>query len=184
MVAFISYFFVFLCALLAIAFYTLFERKFLGHAQIRKGPNKVGFIGLLQPFSDAIKLFLKQRVSPLYGNSFGFYFAPVLGLILALVIWTLYPFVFNSFFFLYRGLLFLMVSSLRVYCIIMAGWCSNRKYALLGVMRRIAQTISYEIRMAIFFLCGVLLLTGLRFHSFIFVGKIWLMVLFPPLIMV
>jgi NADH-ubiquinone oxidoreductase chain 1 len=85
MVSFISFFFVFACALVAMAFYTLFERKFLGHAQIRKGPNKVGFLGLLQPFSDAIKLFLKQRVSPLYGNGFGFYMAPVLSLILALV---------------------------------------------------------------------------------------------------
>lgn len=121
MVAFVSYFFVFLCALVAIAFYTLFERKFLGHAQIRKGPNKVGFIGLLQPFSDAMKLFLKQRVAPLYGNRVGFYFAPVVGLILALVMWMLYPFVYNSYFFLYRGLLFLMISSLRVYCIIIAG---------------------------------------------------------------
>lgn len=121
MVAFVSYFFVFLCALVAIAFYTLFERKFLGHAQIRKGPNKVGFIGLLQPFSDAMKLFLKQRVTPLYGNRVGFYFAPVVGLILALVMWILYPFVYNSYFFLYRGLLFLMISSLRVYCIIIAG---------------------------------------------------------------
>ena len=121
MVAFFSYFFVFLCALLAMAFYTLFERKFLGHAQIRKGPNKVGFIGLLQPFSDAIKLFLKQRVAPLYGNRLGFYFAPILGLVLALIMWGLYPFVFNSYFFLYSCLLFLLISSLRVYRTIMAG---------------------------------------------------------------
>lgn len=85
MVPFISFFFVFVCALLAIAFYTLFERKFLGHAQIRKGPNKVGFLGLLQPFSDAMKLFLKQGVSPLYGNRLGFYLAPVFRLFLSLV---------------------------------------------------------------------------------------------------
>lgn len=121
MVSFISFFFVFLCALLAMAFYTLFERKFLGHAQIRKGPNKVGFLGFLQPFSDAMKLFLKQRVSPLYGNGFGFYLAPVLRLFLSLVIWLFYPFVFHSFFFLYSGLLFLIVSRLSVYCTIMAG---------------------------------------------------------------
>jgi NADH-ubiquinone oxidoreductase chain 1 len=121
MVSFFSFFFIFLCALLAMAFYTLFERKFLGHAQIRKGPNKVGYIGLLQPFSDAIKLFLKQSVSPLYGNSIGFYLAPVLMLIFSLVIWMFYPHVFRSFFFVYRALLFVVVSRLRVYCVIMAG---------------------------------------------------------------
>jgi NADH-ubiquinone oxidoreductase chain 1 len=103
MVSFFSFFFIFLCALLAIAFYTLFERKFLGHAQIRKGPNKVGYIGLLQPFSDAIKLFLKQRVSPLYGNGAGFYLAPVLSLTLSLVMWIFYPYVFRSFFFFIQG---------------------------------------------------------------------------------
>ena len=172
MVSFLSFFFIFLCSLLAMAFYTLFERKFLGHAQIRKGPNKVRFIGLLQPFSDAIKLFLKQGVFPIYGNRFGFFVAPVLRLVLALVIWSYYPFVYRRFFFLYRALLFLIVSRLRVYCTVMAGWCSNRKYALLGVIRRIAQTISYEIRMAIFFLCGILLISALSFQSFVYVGKV------------
>ena len=108
-------------ALLAMAFYTLFERKFLGHAQIRKGPNKVGFMGFLQPFSDAIKLFLRQRGAPLYGNRVGFYFTPILGLVLALLMWGLYPFVFNSYFFLYGCLLFLLISSLKVYRAIMAG---------------------------------------------------------------
>ena len=174
----------FVCALVAMAFYTLFERKFLGHAQSRKGPNKVGFLGLLQPFSDAIKLFLKQNLIPVLGNRTGFYLAPTLSLFLALIIWILYPFAFRAFFFICRGLLFLMVSRLTVYCTIAAGWCSNSKYALLGVIRRVAQTISYEIRMAIFFIRALVLLGGVNFQRFIFLGKMWLAVLLPPLFFV
>ena len=86
MYSFFSFFIVFACSLVAMAFYTLFERKLLGHAQIRKGPNKVGFLGLLQPFRDAIKLFLKQLALPLYGNYFGFYFGPLLALSLSLIL--------------------------------------------------------------------------------------------------
>ena len=86
MATFFSFFTCFACALLAMAFYTLFERKFLGHAQLRKGPNKVGVIGLPQPFSDAMKLFLKQCNTPLYSNNGGFFFAPILGLFLSLVL--------------------------------------------------------------------------------------------------
>jgi NADH-ubiquinone oxidoreductase chain 1 len=175
---------VFVCALLAIAFYTLFERKFLGHAQVRKGPLKVGFMGLLQPFSDAIKLFLKETVFPLCGNSFGFYWAPILGLFLSLVIWILDPFVYSSYFFLYGGFLFFMVSRLGVYRVIVAGWCSNSKYALFGVMRRIAQTISYEIRMAIFFLRVVVLMGGLNFLCFLYERKVWILFLLPPVFLI
>lgn len=172
MASFFSFFIVFVCALVAMAFYTLFERKLLGHAQIRKGPNKVGFIGILQPFSDAMKLFLKQMVLPVYRNYFGFYFGPVLALSLSLVMWGFYSFTYSSFFFLFSGLTFLMVSSLRVYSVIISGWCSNRKYALLGVIRSVAQTISYEIRMALFFLCGLLIMGGIRFFSFLYRRKV------------
>jgi len=121
MVSFLSFFVVFLCALVAMAFYTLFERKLLGHAQIRKGPSKVGFIGLLQPFRDAIKLFLKQLILPLYGNYFGFYLGPVLALCLSLIIWSFYSYSYRSFFFLFRGLLFLIVSRLSVYSVLISG---------------------------------------------------------------
>merc|ERR1712170_279601 len=81
----------FLVALLTMAFYTLFERKFLAHAQLRKGPGKVGLIGLPQPLADALKLFLKQRVTPRKANQVGFTVAPALGLALALIMWGLYP---------------------------------------------------------------------------------------------
>lgn len=184
MTAFLSFFLCFLCSLLAIAFYTLFERKFLGHAQLRKGPNKVRIIGLPQPFSDAIKLFLKQSSAPLYSNSKFFFLAPVMGLILALIIWILYPFIYSPFFFLYRALLFILISSLRVYTVVVAGWCSNSKYALLGTMRRIAQTISYEISIALFLLSVVVFIGTFRFFGFLASYKIWLLILFPPLFFV
>lgn len=121
MATFFSFFFCFVCALLGIAFYTLFERKFLGHAQLRKGPNKVGVAGLPQPFSDAMKLFLKQCNVPLQSNRIGFLFAPILGLFLSLVIWTLYPFIYTPYFYLYGGLVFLAISRLGVYSIIIGG---------------------------------------------------------------
>lgn len=172
MASFFSFFIVFLCSLLAIAFYTLFERKLLGHAQVRKGPNKVGYMGILQPFSDAIKLFLKQLIVPLYGNHFGFYLGPLLALFLALVSWCFYSFVYLTFFMVFGGLVFLMVSRLRVYRVLMSGWCSNSKYALIGVMRSVAQTISYEIRIALFFLCVLIIIGGVRFFSLVFSSKV------------
>lgn len=172
MSSFFSFFIVFVCSLVAMAFYTLFERKLLGHAQIRKGPNKVGFLGLLQPFSDAMKLFLKQLVLPLHRNYFGFYFGPLLALSLSLITWCFYSFTYAPYFFLFGGLSFLIVSSLSVYRVVVSGWCSNRKYALLGAMRSVAQTISYEIRIAIFFLCGLLIMGGISFFSFVFVRKV------------
>ena len=85
---------------------------------------------------------------------------------------------------MFGGLAFLIVSSLRVYSVVVSGWCSNRKYALLGAMRSVAQTISYEIRMAIFFLCGLLIIGGVRFFSFLFNGKVWLAVCLPRLFLV
>lgn len=181
---FFSYFFIFLCALVAMAFYTLFERKLLGHAQVRKGPNKVGYMGVLQPFSDAMKLFLKQLVLPVYGNYFGFCMGPIFALFLSLIIWSFYSYCGGSFFFLFGCMLFLVVSRMRVYSVLISGWCSNSKYALLGVMRSVAQTISYEIRMALFLLGLLLLLRGLRFFSFLYARGVWAVVVVPPLLFV
>lgn len=111
----------FLVALVAMAFYTLFERKFLAHAQLRKGPRKVGIIGLPQPFADAIKLFLKQRVTPRDANTTGFTITPAIGLGLALVLWLLYPHTHNNIFVPFGAILFLVISSLIVYVVLAAG---------------------------------------------------------------
>uniref|UniRef100_UPI0030DE3166 NADH dehydrogenase subunit 1 n=1 Tax=Antonbruunia milenae TaxID=3053535 RepID=UPI0030DE3166 len=139
----------YLMALLSMAFFTLLERKLLGYFQLRKGPNKVGVLGLGQPFADALKLFSKEHSKPSLSLWGPFMCAPVFGLGLALLTWSLYPHSSPSSFFFFGILFFLCVSSMNVYSVLMAGWMSNSKYSLLGSLRGVAQTISYEVSMTL-----------------------------------
>lgn len=159
---FISIIISLLRAILGITFFTLFERKILAYIQLRKGPNKVGFVGLPQPIADAIKLFIKEHRQPYKINITPFIFAPILALTLSTSIWTLCPNISPFIFITFSVIIFITISGINVYTPLIAGWASNSKYALLGSLRSLAQTISYEITIAL-----IILSTLLIYESFI-----------------
>nr|YP_001425526.1 NADH dehydrogenase subunit 1 [Paleosuchus trigonatus]CAM35772.1 NADH dehydrogenase subunit 1 [Paleosuchus trigonatus] len=151
--------------LIAVAFLTVLERKIIGYIQLRKGPNTVGPIGLLQPLADGFKLIIKELTLPLLATPTLFILAPAAALMLALTMWSPLPMPFPLTD-LNLGLLFLLaMSSLMVYSLLWSGWASNSKYALMGALRAVAQTISYEVTLAIIVLSIVLLCGGFSLQA-------------------
>ena len=146
---------------IAVAMFVFWERKVLGWMHVRMGPNQVGPLGLLQAFADVVKLLIKEIVVPTNASRFLFFLAPMLALVPALAAWAVIPFgdgvvLSNA----NAGILYLLaMTSLGVYGIIIAGWASNSRYAMLGAMRSATQVVSYELAMGLALVC-VLVLAG------------------------
>jgi len=173
--------------LIGVAYFTLAERKILGSIQRRKGPDVVGFLGLLQPLADGLKLFIKETVIPSNADTFLFLLSPLITFVLSLLTWAILPvgpsMVLSDF---SLGILYIFaVSSLEVYGVILAGWSSNSRYAFLGSLRTVAQMISYEISIG-FIVISIVIISGSLNLTYIVSAqkKIWYLIpLFPMFLM-
>nr|AVN68277.1 NADH dehydrogenase subunit 1 [Tryonicus parvus] len=179
---FIVFFMLIILVMVGVAFLTLLERKVLGYIHVRKGPNKVGVMGIFQPFSDAIKLFSKEQSFPYLSNYLSYYFAPVFSLFLSLLVWFVIPYFSGMLCFELGLLFFLCCTSLGVYTVMIAGWSSNSNYALLGGLRSVAQTISYEVSLGLILLSFVFLVGSYNLVDFYyFQSYLWLIFFSMPL---
>nr|ACJ69611.1 NADH dehydrogenase subunit 1 [Schlettererius cinctipes] len=162
---FLSLMMVLIGVLLSVAYLTLLERKLLSYMQNRKGPNKVGIIGFFQPFSDAIKLFSKENFELEKVNMYLYFISPIFLMLLMLMMWILIPMIINLMMFDMGIIIMICFMSMTVYGLMMCGWSSNSIYSILGSIRSIAQTVSYEVSMIIMMLVIVLMVGSFDFYE-------------------
>jgi len=162
--------------LLSVAYFTLAERKIMASIQRRRGPNVIGYLGLLQPLADGLKLFIKETILPTSANIFIFLLAPLLTFFLSLMGWVVIPFGENLVVANVNiGLLYLFaISGLSVYGIILSGWSSNSKYAFLGSLRSASQMVSYEVSIGFIVISVVLCCGSFNLSELIFSqSRVW-----------
>uniref|UniRef100_UPI0030FE2214 NADH dehydrogenase subunit 1 n=1 Tax=Amblyomma albolimbatum TaxID=1987572 RepID=UPI0030FE2214 len=148
MLNFLMFSFLIIMVLLSVAFFTLLERKVMGYSQFRKGPNKTMILGVLQPISDALKLFSKEMNSMLYMNMIIYLISPILSISMMMLMWMIFYYNSGMMKMNLTLIFFLCISSISSYSILLGGWASNSKYSLIGAYRGFAQIISYEVSMA------------------------------------
>nr|ACJ69637.1 NADH dehydrogenase subunit 1 [Enicospilus sp. MD-2008] len=171
--------------LISVAFLTLMERKILSFIQIRKGPNKVGYMGILQPFSDALKLMSKEIVNLMKINYFYYLLSPVFMLVLIMMMWMIYPFLSNMNS-MNLGMIYLILClSMSSYGLLITGWSSGSMYSMLGSIRSLAQVISYEVNLGLIFLMLIVLIESFNF-KLLYIIQInnWLIISLWPLYIV
>jgi len=176
---FISWLVQCLLIMLAVAYYTLFERKVIGLFHLRVGPNKVSIVGIVQPLLDALKLFTKQNLVPLRANKFVYVLAPQIGLFLAFFVWLTLPNLYLIVSINYRIVLFFCVGSVIVFSVLMSGWASNSKYRLIGRLRSVAQSISYESVFSTLIVILMILMLSYSIRSLFSQSSVLFLVFFP-----
>nr|QJW34318.1 NADH dehydrogenase subunit 1 [Schoutedenia ralumensis] len=166
LIIFLNFLILFLLIFMSVAFFTLLERKILGYIQLRKGPNKFLLKGIFQPMSDGLKLFFKEVNYPINMNFFIYLFSPMLGLLISIFFWFVYPYIGMNFIMVF-GLIFLFCcSSFMVYGFLLISWSSNSNYSVLGMIRFITQMISYEMSMMIIIINLMFLVNSFNLNDF------------------